>query len=240
MRRILTALIFPWFFPVSFIFCAPIAIIGVSITGNKSFAHKVARVWASMVLSVCGIKVKVRCRDNSFIKELPVIFACNHASQMDIPILYKALPVEFRFLVKKELFKVPLLGYAMKKSGYIPIDRKNSKAAIKSMKEAAEQLKTGASIVIFPEGTRSINGKLQSFKEGGFMLAVKSGRPVVPVGIKGSHNILKKGSFIARPGVVEVEIGSVIRSFDKEKRLSRSELSLLAHKEIKKMLNAAQ
>ena len=240
MRKIITALIFPWFFPLSFMLCAPIAIIGASISGNRTFAHKVARIWSSMVLIACGIKVKVKCQDTSFIKEVPVIFACNHASQMDIPILYKALPVEFRFLVKKELFKVPLLGYAMKKAGYIPIDRKNSRAAIKSMKKAAERLKTGASIVIFPEGTRSVDGRLQPFKEGGFMLAVKSERPVVPIAIKGSHKILKKGSFIAHPGVVEVEIGPVIKVTKDEKKLSRSELSLLAYEKIKKMLESNQ
>ncbi len=235
MKRILVALIFPWFFPLSFIFCAPIAIFLVTVTGNQSLAHKIARLWATLVLFSAGVSLKVR-GDISFTKDCPVIFASNHASQMDIPILYKALPVEFRFLVKKELFKVPLLGFAMRKAGYIPIDRKNSRAAVKSMKEAAQRLKKGASIVIFPEGTRSVDGNLQPFKEGGFMLAIKSQRPVVPVAIKGSHNILPKGKIFARPGEVKVQIGKPIYCDSKDGKLNRSEITKITHEHIKKML----
>ena len=235
MKRILTALIFPWFFPLSFMFCAPFAIFLVTLTGNQSLAHRVARFWATLVLFSAGVRLKVKS-DNEFIRDCPVIFASNHASQMDIPILYKALPVEFRFLVKKELFKVPLLGFAMKKAGYIPIDRKDGRAAVKSMKEAAQRLKKGASIVIFPEGTRSVDGNLQPFKEGGFMLAIKSQRPVVPVAIKGSHDILPKGAILARPGEVKVKVGKPIYCSSKEGKLSRSEISRITHERIKRML----
>ena len=239
MKRILTALIFPWFFPLSFIFCAPIAIFLVTVTGNRSLAHKIARLWATLVLFSAGVRLRVNS-DDSFMGDCPVIFASNHASQMDIPLLYKALPVEFRFLVKKELFKVPLLGFAMKKAGYIPIDRKNSRAAVKSMKEAAQRLKNGASIVIFPEGTRSVDGNLQPFKEGGFMLAIKSQRPVVPVAIKGSHEILPKGKIFARPGEVEVQIGKPIYCSSKGGRLSRSEIAKTTHERIEEMLEDMQ
>ncbi len=235
MRRFLTALIFPWFFPLSYIVCAPIAIAGVMLTGNQDFAHRVGRFWSGLVLSACGIRVKTRfLGPKNF--DRPVIFACNHASQMDILVLYRALPVPFRFLVKKELFKVPLLGFAMKKAGYIPIDRKNSRAAIKSIKRAAERLRKGASIVIFPEGTRSVDGRLQPFKEGGFMLAVKSGCQVVPVAIKGSHEVLPKGAFIARLGTIFVTVGRPIDVQLEDRKLSRSEITRLVHQELFHML----
>ncbi len=238
MRRLLTALIFPWFFPLSYMICAPIAIAGVILSGRQSFAHTMGRFWSGLVLGACGIKVKTKMVGQEPISP-PVVFACNHASQMDILALYRALPVEFRFLVKKELFKVPLLGFAMKKAGYIPIDRKNSRAAVKSIKDAAERLKQGASIVIFPEGTRSVDGRLQEFKEGGFMLAIKSGCPVVPVAIKGSHKVLPKGALIARPGLIEVSVGSPIPVQSEDGRLSRSEIAKITHEKISQMLEGA-
>ncbi len=239
MRRLLTAIIFPWFFPLSYIVCAPIAILGVTISGKQDFAHKMGRFWSGLVLAACGIKV-----ETDFIGpkdfDSPVIFACNHASQMDILVLYRALPVPFRFLVKKELFRVPLLGFAMKKAGYIPIDRKNSRAAVKSIKKAADSLRKGASIVIFPEGTRSKDGKLQNFKEGGFMLAVKSGCPVVPVAIKNSHKVLPKGAFIARPGKIDVIVGKPISIKMKDRRLTRSEIASLTHQQLLSMLEGLE
>ncbi len=156
---------------------------------------------------------------------------------MDIPILYKALPVEFRFLVKKELFKIPLLGFAMKTAGYVPIDRSGGRAAVRSMKEAAARIREGASIVVFPEGTRTLDGKLQPFKEGGFMLAVKSGCPVVPVAIRGSYNILRKGSFIAKPGDVEVIVGSPM---EMSRDINRKKITRLAYEQVKHLLNDTQ
>ncbi len=235
MRRLITGMIFPWFFPLSYMVCAPVAILGVMITGRQDFAHRIGRFWSGLVLGACGIEVKTKfLGPKSF--DGPVIFACNHASQMDILVLYRALPVTFRFLVKKELFNVPLLGLAMKKAGYIPIDRKNSRAAVKSIKKAADRLKKGASIVIFPEGTRSKDGRLQSFKEGGFMLAIKSGCPVVPVAIRGSHKVLPKGAFIARPGRIDVTVGKPISVVTRDKRLTRSEISSMVYQELLAML----
>ncbi len=235
MRRLLTAIIFPWFFPLSYMVCGTIAIFGVMLSGRQDFAHTMGRLWSWIVLAACGIKVRVRFLGASSF-DGPVIFACNHASQMDILVLYRALPVPFKFLVKKELFKVPLLGLAMKKAGYIPIDRKNSRAAVKSIKKAAERLRQGDSIVIFPEGTRSVDGRLQPFKEGGFMLAVKAGCPVVPVAIKGSHEVLPKGAFIARPGTIDVTVGKAVEVRIGDKRLSRNEITQVVHGQLLAML----
>ncbi len=239
MRKFITAVTFPVILPLSFMLCSPVAITGTLITGSAGFSHKVARFWAGVVLAAAGIRVRTR-----IIQEIPsgepVIFACNHASLIDIPVLYKALPVEFRFIVKKELFKIPLLGFAMKTAGYIPIDRARGRAALKSMKEAALRIREGASIVVFPEGTRSLDGNLQDFKEGGFMLAVKSGCPVVPVAIKGSFRIIPKGSLTARPGNVQVTVGTPIEISSEGKRRDRREIGRMAHEQVQQMLKEAQ
>ena len=236
MRKFITALTFPIVLPLSFILCSPFAIAASLVTGSGRPSHRVARFWASIVLAAAGVRVKTRIIEEPP-RERPVIFACNHGSLMDIPILYKALPVEFRFLVKKELFKIPLLGFAMKTAGYVPIDRSGGRAAVRSMKEAAARIREGASIVVFPEGTRTLDGKLQQFKEGGFMLAVKSGCPVVPVAIRGSYNILRKGSFIAKPGDVEVIVGSPM---EMSRDIDRKEITRLAYEQVKHLLNGTQ
>jgi len=238
MRKLITALTFPIVLPLSFMLCSPFAIAASLVTGSGRPSHRVARVWASIVLAAAGIRVKTRILEYPPAGR-PVIFACNHGSLMDIPILYKALPVEFRFLVKKELFRIPLLGFAMKTAGYIPIDRSGGRAAVKSMKEAAARLREGASIVVFPEGTRTLDGRLQEYKEGGFMLAVKSGCPVVPVAIRGSFDILKKGSFIARPGEVEVIVGRPIE-VSGDTGMGRKEITRLAHQQVEHLLTDIQ
>jgi len=142
----------------------------------------------------------------------PVVFASNHASQLDIPILYKALPVQFRFLVKQELFSIPFFGLAMRMTGYIPVDRSGGREAIKSLQEAARRIAGGTSVVVFPEGTRSPDGSLGAFKPGGMVVAIKAGVPVIPVAILGSSSVLPKGRLRVQPGAVTVRIGPPIES----------------------------
>ncbi len=236
VRKFITAVTFPVVLPLSFMLCSPFAIVASMITRSGTPSHRVARFWASIVLWAAGVRVRTKIL-HDVPSSGPVIFACNHASLIDIPVLYKALPLEFRFIVKKELFKIPLLGLAMKEAGYIPIDRAaRGKAAFKSLKEAANRIRNGASIVIFPEGTRTLDGKLQEFKEGGFMLAMMSGCPVVPVAIKGTFNIISKGSMLASPGDVEVLLGEPIEISGTGRKPDRKEVAKLAHDRIQQML----
>lgn len=223
MRQLITPLIFPFVLPLSFLIFGPVAIIASKLAGKGTPAHYIAKIWARCVLAVCGVKIMISGRDN-VPSDRPVIFACNHASQVDILVLYLALPVEFRFVVKEELFKVPIMGLAMKAAGYIPIKRSGGKAAMRSLSKAAQRIKEGASVVIFPEGTRSLDGKLAPFKPGGFLLAARSGCPVVPVAISGSNRILRKGSFVAHPGTVKVTIGESVAMRKEGGRLKREEL----------------
>lgn len=126
--------------------------------------------------------------------------------------------MRFSWLAKEELFKLPILGLAMSKAGYIPIDRKDLKKAIVSMNRAAEAIKQGTSIFIFPEGTRSSDGVIGEFKKGGFVLAVKSGQPVVPISISGSYRILPKKSWKIYPGEIKLAIGRPIRTAGSDNR----------------------
>jgi 1-acyl-sn-glycerol-3-phosphate acyltransferase len=119
--------------------------------------------------------------------------------------------VQFRWLAKEELFRIPLFGHAMRSIGYIPIDRADRRKALESLATAAEQVRRGTSIVIFPEGTRSLDGVLQNFKKGGILLAIRSQQPILPISISGSHKILpKKGTIMIRPGTIRMTIGKPI------------------------------
>ena len=168
-----------------------------------------ASPWATVILWVCGVKVEIRGLDR--IKHVDRgIYMANHQSMFDIFTLLACLPVDFKFVLKKELMKIPLLGGAMKRAGYISIDRENPRNAVKSMNEAAEKIKNGASVLIFPEGTRSLDGRLQAFKKGGFHLAIKSGCVIVPVAIVDSHLVVPKGSLKIRKGTIKMNIGRPI------------------------------
>ena len=140
----------------------------------------------------------------------PYIFAANHQSQFDIFVLQGYLGCDFRWLAKLELFKIPVFGKAMQLAGYIPVDRAHGRKAIKSLDEAARRIADGTSVIIFPEGTRSPDGRLGQFKAGAMVLAIKAGVPLVPVAIIGTHQVLPKGRLLARPGRVEIRVGTPI------------------------------
>jgi 1-acyl-sn-glycerol-3-phosphate acyltransferase len=131
---------------------------------------------------------------------------------MDIPILLAALPFQFRFAAKKQLFRYPFLGWHLRRSGHVPIDRENPHAAAKSLRDAADTIKRGAPILIFPEGGTSRDGAIKPFKGGGFMLATRSNTEVVPITIRGSRAVLVPKTYHVRGGNVEIVIGQPIPS----------------------------
>ncbi len=186
-----------------------VAVCSALVTRGGNIPHLIGRLWARILLFVSGVKVKVEGLDNINPAEA-YVFAANHQSQFDIFTLLGHLPTQFRWLAKKELFRIPFLGAAMRSVGYIPIDRSKRKEAFKSIDMAATRVREGTSIVIFPEGTRSLDGKLQSFKKGGFHLAIKSQRPIVPVSISGAFSILPKKGFRIRPRSVRVYVGEPV------------------------------
>lgn len=201
----------------SVIFCLWALLLSV-FDSNGRLVHFYAAVpWAKVILWVCGARVKVNGQENVD-RDEPRIYLSNHQSYFDIFVLLAYLPANFKFILKQELMRIPLLGFAMKGARYIAIDREDPRKAVKSMNEAAMKIKEGSSMLIFPEGTRSEDGKLQPFKTGGFRLALKAGCDVVPVTIKNSRNIVPKKSLKINKGNIDMNIGTPISVKDYTKR----------------------
>ncbi len=165
--------------------------------------HLCSRVWAQLLLGSVGARVTVRGAEK-IDRAKTYLFVANHQSYIDIPTLFAKLPVNFRILAKQSLFSLPFLGWHLRRSGHIPIDRSSSKSGLKSLYEAAERVKAGASVVVFPEGTRSVDGAIHPFKGGSFLLATRAGVPIVPITINGTRAILVKNSWHLHPGKVEM------------------------------------
>jgi len=190
-------------------FFAILAIVVSFFTRTGNPVHIVARVWSQSILM--GSRVPVGVRGLANIKpDKSYVYMANHQSNFDIPVLLGYLPVQFRWLAKAELFKIPVFGRAMLGAGYVEIDRFNRKSAFESIEKAAQRMKDGVSVMIFPEGTRSKDGSVQPFKKGGFVMAIKSGVPIIPVILRGTWPIMAKSSLRINPGDVEMEIGEPI------------------------------
>lgn len=171
---------------------------------SPDYLHSYARFWAKVGLWLAGVRLTVAGQEN-----LPAgaaVYMPNHQSNFDILALFAGLPVQFRWLAKEELFRIPLFGFAMRRTGYIAIDRSDRKKAIQSMAEAARRIGEGTSVIVFPEGTRSLDGHLLPFKKGGFMLAIDAAALIVPVAIDGSHEVMPKHSRWIRGGHIRVSI----------------------------------
>ena len=180
-------------------------------TGNP--VHIIARIWARGILFASRIKVTVNGLANIDPTQ-SYVYMSNHQSNFDIPVLLAYLPVQFRWLAKAELFKIPIFGRAMRGAGYVKIDRFNQQSAFESINEAAAKMKNGVSVMIFPEGTRSRDGKIRSFKKGGFVMAVDAGVPIVPIVLKGTWAIMEKSSLKINTGEVSLNIESPIATTD--------------------------
>jgi 1-acyl-sn-glycerol-3-phosphate acyltransferase len=190
-------------------FFAPLAIIVSFFTRTGNPVHIVARIWGQSILLISRVPVRVIGLSN-IQPDKPYIYMANHQSNFDIPVLLGYLPVQFRWLAKAELFRIPVFGRAMLGAGYVKIDRFNQKSAFESISTAARRLRDGASVMIFPEGTRSRDGSIQKFKKGGFVMAIQSGVPIIPVIRRGTWPIMAKSSLRINRGDVEMEIAEPI------------------------------
>jgi 1-acyl-sn-glycerol-3-phosphate acyltransferase len=175
------------------------------ISERDSLAHAIARKWAQTAIGYNGSEIRVRGIEN-----VPasggVLFIANHQSNFDIPILVGFVPRDKGFIAKKELLKIPFFSMWMRYIGCVFIDRKDTRQTLNRLNDAAEKLKTGHSLVIFPEGTRSNDGSVGHFKTGSLKIAFRANVPIVPVTIKGSMNIMPKGTSLIRSANVEVII----------------------------------
>ena len=199
-----TVFVIVWVVFITFVL-AITAIATALILRRQDPVHKVGRFWANLILFASRIKVTVNGLAN-IDSSRSYIYMCNHRSNFDIPVLLGCLPVQFRWLAKAELFKIPIFSQAMRAAGYISINRFNQESAFESISEAARRIKDGVSVMIFPEGTRSRDGKIQPFKKGGFVLAVDAGVPIIPIILTGTRSIMPKGQMRIFPGNVTMDI----------------------------------
>lgn len=170
-------------------------------SGDSS--HRIGSLWGRWLCNLNGIGVAVQGLEH-IDRSRAQIFIANHQSFFDIFALSGFLPVQMRWVAKSSLFNIPFLGWAMKSAGYVSVDRGDRKKAYQAFMNTIEKLKEGASVVIFPEGTRSEDGTIGPFKKGSHLLAVRSQAPMVPVTILGSGSIIKKGSGVIRPHPIRI------------------------------------
>lgn len=179
----------------------------LSSTGNMAF--NISKVWAYIMLIVTGIHTEIKGQEKIKRGQSYIIIS-NHQSLFDIPALVTRLGIQFRWVIKKEILKVPLFGYALWASKNIFIDRSDISQAIASINEGLKRLPKGVSVMVFAEGTRSPNGGIRPFKKGGFVMAIDNNIPVLPVTVNGGRKILAKGDIVYSPGSIEVVVGDPI------------------------------
>jgi 1-acyl-sn-glycerol-3-phosphate acyltransferase len=167
--------------------------------------HRCASTWSRMIARTALLRVSVRGAERLRAGE-SYVFLSTHQSWMDIPVMLGYLPGQLRIAAKREVFLIPFLGWHMRRSGQIPINRGSTAESVESLRRAARLLGGGVSAFLFPEGTRTRDGSLQPLKKGGFRLAIESGLPIVPVTIEGTRAAMPRGSMVLRAGPVEMHL----------------------------------
>jgi 1-acyl-sn-glycerol-3-phosphate acyltransferase len=213
-----TLLVLPWL------------ILWTLLTKNPDALYFTAMRAIRLLLRLTGIRVRIEGLEN--IPSDPCVFAANHISALDPMAFIPAIPRRVAILVKTELFKVPILGTAMRVSQFVPVDRAVKESAALSVTRSVERLRQGISLAIYPEGTRSPDGRLRPFKRGAFSMATQAHVPVVPVSIAGAQKLMRKGSWKISSGDVGVRFGHPVQASEntldgRDELLSRVE-SLVA------------
>jgi 1-acyl-sn-glycerol-3-phosphate acyltransferase len=194
------------------IFWISIALVVRLVTLSPEPALAMARrIWAPGILAMALVRLDVEGLE-TVDWQRPYLIAANHRSFLDIPILFRGLPQNLRFLVKSELRHLPFLGWYIKAMGMVFVDRRDRSRGLEGVRQASEIARAGQTLVVFPEGTRSKDGRLQKLKTGGLLAAIQSGLPVLPVAITGDEKVLPTGPYRARAGRARLRIGRPIET----------------------------
>lgn len=187
------------------IFCGLFGML-FALATNPTYSHRIMGyyIFSPVILAISMVRVKVKGLEN--VLNEPAIYAANHASQLDIPIICTSINRPMFFIGKVELKKIPILSQYMKIVGMIFVDRKNRERSMASMRTAIQDIQGGKSIAAFPEGTRTKTGELLPFKKGVFTISKEGRIPIVPIAVIGSAKVLASGSFFLRPATVEIRI----------------------------------
>ena len=200
---------FAFFVPLIYLYTVAMgtfSLLSSLVDGDGRVQHWFARTWSRMILATIFTPVEVIGREN--IPSEPAVYAANHSSALDIPLVYSNLPMQFRIMAKIELFRYPFMGWHLTRSGQIPIDEKELNLA--GVKKAIKTLKNGMSLMVFPEGGRTPDGEIKKFQSGAFFMAIKAGVPVVPMAIVGAFEMLKMNTYVIHRGRLQLVIGKPI------------------------------
>lgn len=224
----------------------PIIIIATIIMGSFSLLasvfdsegrlqHQISRIWSRMLLAVSGVKMHIEGLEKIH-PHGSYVFVANHRSLMDTPVVLAHIPLQFRFLAKKGLFLIPILGTHLRRAGHLPVVKDDPRASLKSMSDAAKIIRErGLSVLLFPEGGRS-HGQLQEFKEGAAYIAIKAGVPAVPIAMTGTRQVLPMGSMQIMSGIVELRIGDPISTANLTLK-DRTSLTLTLRERVAELLS---
>lgn len=197
-------------FALSTILCGAFSIAASLFDKRGRIMIGAARAWARSLVSIAGVRVTVEGLEK-IDPNGAYVFASNHLSYMDTPVVLSRIPVQFRFMAKEGLFKIPFLGTHLAQAGHIPVPRENPRAAVKTLTLAGEMIRNhGTSVLVFPEGGRSEDGVLQEFKEGAAYIAIKAGVPIVPLALIGTREVLAMHTAVFHRGPVTLRIGDPI------------------------------
>lgn len=219
------------------LFWGSLSLIGSVFSRSGNFGFRCMQLWARGLLFVGGITYKLHGFEQ-LQDDQNYLFISNHQSQVDIIALAGAIPLKFGWMAKEELFKIPFLGWHMRTMGYVPINRKSVTSSMRGLLLASKELKEGGSLVIFPEGSRSRDGKLKPFKDGAFYLAIKAGIPIATITIKGTSGIIEKGTSKVNRGEIDITLSDIIEVKD-YKQKDREKLKEVIRDSIAVNLDAA-
>ena len=223
-----------WVALVALAVTIPLALATMAVALVKSNARlidAIIRLWSRSLVSAAGIDLRVEGTE-TIDRAQRYVLVSNHYSYFDIPCVFVAIPQPIRFMAKVSLFKIPIFGWAIGRAGFIPIDRKNRRTAVKSFDLAARRIRKGNTIVVFPEEGRSREREMRPFQRGGFLLALRSELPLLPIAIDGTFDVYSAHSRWVRPGPVTIRVGTPIPTAgltvrDKERLLEESRAQIL-------------
>lgn len=195
----------------------------LAIDRRGRLAHGCARTWARLILFTTGVRTAVRGVEQVDCRA-PYVFVSNHQSIYDIPVLFASLPLQLRIISKASLGRFPVLGWHLRWTGHLLVDR--ARAGVSTLKQVAHMMQRGHSLIVFPEGTRSRDGRVGRFRRGLFLLAIEAGLPVVPVAVSGTRHVMRKGMLTTRPGDVALVVHPPLRTDN----LSRADAPDLARR----------
>ncbi|MGB6265769.1 MAG: lysophospholipid acyltransferase family protein [Candidatus Acidiferrales bacterium] len=198
------------FLAIAILLVMPWLVLYTWITRNPDPMYSLAMRVLHIANRIAGIRVRVEGLAN--IPPATCIFASNHASNIDPIALVPAVPRRVALLAKKQVFRIPILATALLQAHFVPVDREDREAAAASVDRAVKYLSEGLSFCVYPEGTRSRDGRVKPFKRGTFVMAIQAGVPVVPVSLAGTQNLMRKGSWFIQPGEIVVRFGPAVDS----------------------------